>query len=53
MYSLADVSTVCMLGFLDYRLPTLEWREAHPHVAKLANYLNAQAVFAETLPYDA
>ncbi|MFZ1891496.1 MAG: glutathione S-transferase C-terminal domain-containing protein [Formosimonas sp.] len=53
MYSLADVSTVCMLGFLDYRLPTLEWRESHPHVAKLANYLNEQTVFAETLPYDA
>lgn len=53
MYSLADVTTVCMLGFLDYRLPTIEWRESHPHVAKLANYLNAQAVFAETLPREA
>jgi glutathione S-transferase len=49
-YSLADVATVSMLGFLDFRMPQLAWRESHPHLAKLANYLNELEPFKSTLP---
>jgi len=49
-YSLADVATVSMLGYLDFRMSQLAWRESHPHLAKLANYLNELEPFKSTLP---
>lgn len=50
-YSLADVATVSMLGFLDFRLPDFDWRTRYPQVAKLANYLNALEPYSSTLPH--
>lgn len=49
-YSVADVAVVCLVGFLDFRQPDFDWRANYLNVAKLADYLNAQPAFAETLP---
>lgn len=49
-YSVADVATVCCLNWLDFRLPDIDWRDAHPNLVKLSDYLNAQAAYSETLP---
>ncbi|TDR31422.1 glutathione S-transferase N-terminal domain-containing protein [Hydromonas duriensis] len=49
-YSVADVATVCLVDFLDFRLPSFDWRAHHPNVNKLADYLNAQPAFLNTLP---
>lgn len=50
LMNLADIATVCALGFLDFRFPEINWREAHPNLAKLADRLNALDAFKETLP---
>ena len=50
-YSLADVSTVCLLGFLDFRMPEYNWRALYPNVDQLGQYLNAQPVYQATLPW--
>lgn len=50
-YSLADVTMVCFLSFMDLRLSDMPWRETYPNVAKLTDYLNTQPMFAQTMPY--
>jgi glutathione S-transferase len=49
-YSLADIATGCALGYLDFRLPELDWRAAHPNLARLAEKLGKRASFADTAP---
>jgi glutathione S-transferase len=49
-YSLADIATGCALGYLDLRFPDVDWRDAHPNLAKLAEKLAARASFADTVP---
>jgi glutathione S-transferase len=49
-YSLADIATGCALGYLDFRLPELDWRDAHPNLARLAVRLAKRASFADTAP---
>ncbi len=49
-YSLADIATGCALGYLDFRFPDLDWRGAHPNLARLAEKLGARASFADTVP---
>lgn len=50
-YSLADIATGCMLGFLDFRLPDLDWRTPYPNLAALLQRLEAEKpAFAETAP---
>jgi glutathione S-transferase len=49
-YSLADIATGCALGYLDFRYPDVDWRDAHPNLAKLAEKLGARASFADTVP---
>lgn len=49
-FSLADVSVGCSLGFLDFRMPELNWRENHPHLAALYERLAARPSFATTVP---
>ena len=34
-YSLADIATGCALGYLDFRFPDIDWRAAHPNLARL------------------
>jgi glutathione S-transferase len=48
--TLADVACGCMLGYLDLRFPDIDWRVAHPNLAKLADKLATRASFKETVP---
>lgn len=50
-YSLADIAAGCMLDFLDFRLPDLNWRTIHPNLAQYLSRLHAEKpIFAETAP---
>ena len=48
--TLADVACGCTLGYLDLRFPDIDWRGAHPNLAKLAHKLATRASFKETVP---
>jgi len=48
--SLADVACGCTLGYLELRFPEIDWRNAHPNLARLADKLMARASFKETVP---
>lgn len=48
--TLADVACGCMLGYLDFRFSEIEWRSAHPNLARLAAKLATRASFMETVP---
>ncbi|MBT9567236.1 MAG: glutathione S-transferase [Thiobacillus sp.] len=48
--TLADVACGCMLGYLDFRFNEIDWRTAHPNLAKLEAKLAARPSFAETVP---
>ena len=49
-YSLADIAAGCALGYLDLRFPEIDWRGAHPNLARLAEKLAARPSFADTVP---
>lgn len=49
-FSLSDVAVGCALGYLDFRFPHIDWRGAHPNLARLADKLNQRASFMDTLP---
>lgn len=49
-FSLSDICVGCALGYLDFRFPQIEWRGAHPNLAKLAEKLATRPSFADTLP---
>ncbi|MCA1978727.1 MAG: glutathione S-transferase N-terminal domain-containing protein [Thiobacillus sp.] len=48
--TLADIACGCMLGYLDLRFPEVDWRGAHPNLAKLFDKLMARPSFKETVP---
>jgi glutathione S-transferase len=48
--TLADVACGCMLGYLDFRFSEIDWRSAHPNLARLAAKLATRASFVETVP---
>jgi glutathione S-transferase len=48
--TLADIAVGCALGYLDYRFPQIEWRAAHPNLARLAEKLAQRQSFIDTLP---
>jgi glutathione S-transferase len=48
--TLADVASGCTLGYLNLRFPEIDWRDAHPNLARLADKLAARASFMETMP---
>jgi glutathione S-transferase len=48
--TLADVACGCMLGYLNLRFPEIDWRNAHPNLAKLYDKLMTRASFKETVP---
>ncbi|WP_018077502.1 glutathione S-transferase [Thiobacillus denitrificans] len=48
--TLADVACGCTLGYLNLRFPEIDWRDAHPNLAKLFDKLMARASFKETVP---
>ncbi len=48
--NLSDIATGCMLFWLDFRFPDLDWRERHPNLAGLAKKLAQRKSFKETPP---
>ena len=49
-FSLSDVATGCALAYLDFRFPSMEWRTAHPNLARLADKLSLRPSFMDTRP---
>lgn len=49
-FNLSDIAVGCCLGFLDLRLPEVDWRERYPNLAKLAEKLGQRSSFRETVP---
>ncbi len=49
-YSLADIAVGCALGYLDFRMPELNWREPYPNLDKHFVKLMQRASFADTVP---
>jgi glutathione S-transferase len=47
-FTLADVAAGYALGYLDYALPEVEWRRAHPALERLAGRLAARKSFSAT-----
>ncbi len=48
--NLADIAVGCALGYLDFRFAHIDWRGAHPNLAKLFEKLSARQSFVDTLP---
>ena len=48
-FNLADVAVGCLLGYLDLRLGTLDWRAAWPELAALQARLDDRPSFIDTL----
>ena len=48
-FSLADIAVVYALGYLDYALPEVEWRRAHPNLARFAERMAARDSCARTV----
>ena len=48
LYNLSDIAVGCLLGFLDFRMPELNWRELYPNLGKLAQKLAHRASFKDT-----
>lgn len=49
-YTLADVAVGCALGYLDFRQPETNWREAYPNLAKYFARLSQRQSFIDTVP---
>jgi glutathione S-transferase len=49
-FSLADISTVCCLGYLDLRFPHITWREQYPNLAIFMQRLSDRASISLTVP---
>lgn len=49
-FTLADVATGCALDWLAFRFPQIDWRAAHPALARLADKLAQRPSFADTRP---
>ena len=51
-YSLADIALVCALGFVTFRLPQIDWRAKHPHMAQWFDRVSTREAFAATVPRE-
>jgi glutathione S-transferase len=49
-FSLADIACGCALGYLDFRSPELNWREAHQNLDKFYARLTQRQSFIDTQP---
>jgi glutathione S-transferase len=49
-YTLADVALGCALGYLDFRMPGLNWREPYPELDKHFQKLSQRQSFVDTVP---
>ena len=48
--SLTDIAVGCTLGYLDFRFPEIDWRTAHPNLARLYEKLMQRQSFQDTRP---
>ncbi|MDE2234212.1 MAG: glutathione S-transferase [Gammaproteobacteria bacterium] len=48
--TLADIALGCGLGWLDFRLPDLDWRADHPSLVRHYQRLSQRPSFASTVP---
>jgi len=48
--TLADVAVGCALGYLDFRMPDINWRKTYPNLGKLYEKLSKRASFRDTAP---
>lgn len=49
-YTLADIAVACALGWLSFRFPDIDWRGAHPNLARLFDNLSERQSFRDTVP---
>ena len=49
-YNLSDIAVGCALGYLDLRMPTLNWRKLYPNLEKLTDKLGQRPAFRDTAP---
>lgn len=49
-YNVSDIAVGCALGFLDLRLPEIDWRASSPNLEKLFAKLMQRASFKDTVP---
>ena len=49
-FTLADVAAGCALGYLDFRFSQIDWRSAHPNLARFYEKMAQRPSFLETLP---
>ena len=50
VYNLSDIAVGSALGFLDLRLPEIDWRTFHPNLEKLYAKLMQRTSFKDTVP---
>ena len=51
MFSAADIAAGCMLFWLEFRLPQINWRK-YPALADLSGRLAVRPSFVQTIPHD-
>ncbi|WP_431288418.1 glutathione S-transferase family protein [Roseateles chitinivorans] len=49
-FTLADIALGCALGYLDFRFTEIDWRAAHPNLAKHFDKLMTRQSFQDTVP---
>jgi glutathione S-transferase len=49
-FSLADIAVGCAVGYLDFRFPTIDWRNRHANLARLHDKLAQRSSFIDSRP---
>lgn len=49
-YTLADVAVGCVLGWLSFRFPEIDWRADYPNLDRLYDKLSERPSFKDTVP---
>ncbi len=49
-FTLADIALGCALGWLDFRLPDMDWRTYHSNLVRHCERLSQRPSFARTVP---
>lgn len=49
-YNLSDIAVGCALGYLDFRMPEVNWRKLYPNLVKLFDKVSKRASFKDTAP---
>ncbi|MDR2219118.1 MAG: glutathione S-transferase N-terminal domain-containing protein [Methylobacillus sp.] len=49
-FTLADIAVGCVLGYIDLRMPEINWREQYPNLAALYEKLMQRPSFRDTAP---